>query len=146
MEKAFRYGLTEANMKATGSKTEQTGEVDSSMLTGMFTKDSGWTTKQMATEAIFTLMERTMWDTGKRTNSMDMELKYDQTMRSIRGLTSWGGNMASGSSNEQMDLHMKASFLITISKAKATMSGQTAGSTQAPGKTTKWMERECSRE
>ena len=54
--------------------------------------------------------------------------------------------MASGSSNEQMDLHTKASFLTTISKGKVTMPGQTAGSTQAPGKTTKWMERERSRE
>ena len=106
------------------------------MLTGMCTKDSGWTTKQMATEAIFTLMERATWDTGKRTCSTDMEQKYGQTMRSIRGIMSWGGNMALESSNEQMDLYTKASFLATKSKGKAAMSGQTAGSTQAPGKAT----------
>ena len=44
--------------------------------------------------------------------------------------------MASVGLNEQMDLHTKASFLRTKSKGKAVMSGQMAGSTQAPGKTT----------
>lgn len=98
-----RFGRTEANTQGIGPTIWPMVKVDSFMPMVMLTRVNGSVTKQMEEEHTNTWTERNTSETGKKTVSMDTELRPGLIMLNTKETMSTVRNTGSALSNGVMD-------------------------------------------
>lgn len=85
MEKEYRFGLMEQNMKASGNVTGHMGEENLHIQMEIFMMENGKMIWQMDMECIYMLMVLNMKDNGLMISNMDMDLKSGLMVLHIKG-------------------------------------------------------------
>jgi hypothetical protein len=84
MAQVCKFGLMEQSMMENGLIIWQMVEVNFGMQMEIFTMVNGSMIKQMGMVLIYIKMERGMMATGRMTCKMEKELKYGQTVPSMK--------------------------------------------------------------
>ena len=77
-----------------GKRTKPTGKENSNMLTAMFSKANGKTTRQMDLVPTTIKMVQNMLEIGKMMCSMEKVWRLGQMGRNMMGIITWGRKMA----------------------------------------------------